>query len=179
MLALAVMDLFNAEVCAPRHLLPVHVEAPFLDVAPCEEEGVGSAVADTGDAVVVASLDGPSHAGLHYASGLAMGSAFLDIPASQQDRAGIPRVVMLVQVIVWQADVVHTDAWQPAVFRWGGSALWRFAVGVEDPPAIHIKLITAARRDGRVGGALRAANKPVGNVALAQDLGQQLPKKVH
>lgn len=66
------------------------------------------------------------------------------VPAAQDDRAGVPRVIVQVPVFVGPHDVVHTERPRAPPQRW----LVRVAgVGVEQPPTAHVHLVAVGGHD--------------------------------
>ena len=97
------------------------------------------------------------------------------VPAAQNDRAGVPRVVMQIPVFVGPHDVVHAERPRAPPQR----GLVRFAgVGVEQPPAAHVHLGAVGGHDVQVWGALGAGDEPGGNRRARKQLGDDAPEQV-
>lgn len=74
---------------------------------------------------------------IDYGQQVVIGQALLDVPAVEDRRAGVPRVVVQIAILVGGHDVV--DPYRPGaplVLGLVGAAV----VGIEQPPATHVGL---------------------------------------
>lgn len=89
-----------------------------------------------------------------------LNQSLLHIPAAQNDRAGVPRVVMQIPVFIGPHDVVHAERPRAPLQR----RLVRIAgVGVEQPPAAHVHRLAVGGHDVLVRGALGVGDEPGGD----------------
>ncbi|RMN70019.1 hypothetical protein ALQ55_200244 [Pseudomonas savastanoi pv. savastanoi] len=99
----------------------------------------------------------------------------LDVPTLQDDRAGVPRVVVQVAITILTQDVVDPNRpGKPAMFGLLPDAI----IALEQPPAAHVAFLAIGRGDVLIRRTLGASNDPGGDAWTRNDHRKSSPKSL-